>query len=99
SQSKDYYMKEEHIGMVSRIDIRKGSYILEDMIVDNLLDGNIREIMYNILFINSNLKHNDVVDVRIFFPNGEDFIVLSKKRVKNADSNNGDLFLWLEEKE
>lgn len=99
SQSKKYYMREEHIGMVSRINIRKGSYILEDMIVDNLLNGNIREIMYNILFINSNLKHNDVVDVRILFPNGEDYIILSKKSVKHEDTKRGDLFLWLEEKE
>lgn len=99
TQNKNHFMKEENIGMVSKIDIRKGTYLLEDMLADDLEAGFLREIEYNVFFTNSNLNNNDFVDVRILFPNGEDFIVLSKKSIKDLNKETGNCFLWLDEKE
>ena len=99
SQESNYYIKEEHIGMVSKIDIRKGTYILEDMVVEDMSIDGLREIEYDILFTNTNLNESDYVDIRILFPNGEDLIVLSKKDIKSFNSETGKCFFWLSERE
>lgn len=99
SQDKKFYFDEENFGMVSKIDITKGTYLLEDMFVEDTKVSNLREIEYNILFLNGNLNESDYVDVRIIFPNGEDLIILSKKNIKHLNKETGKCYLWLSEKE
>ncbi len=99
SQGEDYYINEEHFGMISKIDIRKGTYLLEDMLAKDMKMSNLREIEYNVLFPSSNIEDSDYVDVRIVFPNGEDYIILSKKNLKNLNKETGNCYLWLSEKE
>lgn len=99
SQDKKFYFDEKNFGMVSKIDITKGTYLLEDMFVEDTKVSNLREIEYNILFLNGNLNESDYVDVRIIFPNGEDLIILSKKNIKHLNKETGKCYLWLSEKE
>ena len=42
---------------------------------------------------------NDTVDVRIFFPNGESYVVLSKKVMKEYVQETASVFLWMDEEE
>lgn len=99
SQGEEYYITKDHLGMVSKINIKEGTYLLDDMLVKDQKVSNLREIEYNIFFPNSNLNEADYVDVRILFPNGEDFIILSKKNIKNLNKETGNCYLWLSERE
>ena len=48
-------------------------------------------------YVPSNLRKGDVVDLRISFPNGEDYIVISKKSIKDLYIKQNTLWLWLNE--
>jgi hypothetical protein len=99
NQSQKYYMTKADIGMVTLIDISKGTQILKGMLTENNISQNIREVEYNSFLLNSNLEENNYVDIRIRFPNGEDYIVLSKKSLKNLSLENNNCFVWLTEEE
>ncbi|MEG1741668.1 MAG: hypothetical protein RR237_02195, partial [Acetivibrio sp.] len=45
------------------------------------------------------LKPYDVVDIRILYPNGENYIVLSKKILKELNQERTICYLWMEEQE
>ena len=49
----------------------------------------LREQEYNMLTLPTDLKDNDVIDIRLRIPTGEDYIVQSKKRVKLVGASNG----------
>lgn len=99
SQGKDYYITQDHLGMMSKINIKKGTYLLDDMLMEDRKVSNLREIEYNVFLPNSNLDESDYVDVRIIFANGEDYIILSKKNIKNLNKETGNCYLWLSERE
>ncbi len=98
-QSHENFITDEEIGKVALIDIKSGTGILKSMLTDKLEDNSLREVEFNTFFLNSNLKKNDVVDIRILFPNGENYIVLSKKAVKNLTLEAGNCFMWLSPEE
>jgi len=51
----------------------------------------------NFIVLNGNTKENDLVDVRIMFPNGEDMIICSKKVIKSPMPSIASCYLWLTE--
>ena len=94
-----YFMTKEGIGMTVLMDIRAGTQVIKGMLTEDRVDSNLREVEYNIFCINNNMVQNDYVDVRIRFPNGEDYIVLSKKRILSPNIESFQCFLWLKEEE
>ncbi|GAA4294848.1 hypothetical protein GCM10023142_32200 [Anaerocolumna aminovalerica] len=94
-----YFMTKEGIGMTVLMDIRAGTQVIKGMLTEDRVDSNLREVEYNIFYINNNVVQNDYVDVRIRFPNGEDYIVLSKKRILSPNIESFQCFLWLKEEE
>jgi len=98
-QSQNNFITGKEIGKVALIDIKSGTGILKSMLTDDLDDGGLREAEFNTLLLSSNLKDNDHVDIRILFPNGENYIVLSKKAVKNLSLDTGNCFMWLNAEE
>lgn len=69
--------------MVVKIDIPAGTIITKDMLQDSedLLDNSQRIQEFNMIQLPSQLKNGEYIDVRVTYPNGQDFIVLSKKQV------------------
>ncbi len=94
-QPQDDYITERELGMVTLIDIKTGTPLLKSMLTKKLSDNSMREAEFNTFYLNSNLKENDYVDIRILYPNGENYIVLSKKQVKNLSLEKNDCFMWL----
>ncbi|QHQ62879.1 hypothetical protein Ana3638_20575 [Anaerocolumna sedimenticola] len=94
-QPQDDYITEKELGMVTLIDIKTGTPLLKSMLTKKLSDNSMREAEFNTIYLNSNLKENDYVDIRILYPNGENYIVLSKKQVKNLSLEKNDCFMWL----
>lgn len=96
-QTSDLYMEKEGLGQYALITIPKGSYIQKSMLFSEDMEDKLREVEIQVIQLNKNLNHNDYVDVRIFYPNGENYILLSQKALKIGEDMGA--YLWLDEKE
>lgn len=83
----------------ARIDIPEGMQICTAMVTDEKPENNVREEEFGMIYLSDNLAENDMVDVRILYPNGENYIVLSKKRIEELHPENAVCYLWLDEQE
>lgn len=99
SQPEEAQITEDDIGKLAMIHIPTGTQILKSMLAEHTVDSILREVEYDVIFIGSNIRNNDYADIRIMFPNGEDFIVLPKKMLKNISEDFTRCFLWLSEEE
>ncbi|MFA9463293.1 MAG: hypothetical protein ACERKN_03265 [Velocimicrobium sp.] len=84
---------------VALIDLPKGTQILDSMLSKEVVDSHIREEAFNVFYLSRNLEEYDVVDIRIFYPTGENYIVLSKKVLKGISQETANCRLWLDEQE
>lgn len=94
-----YFLQEGDVGKMSAVDIEEGSYVLRSMVLQEEVDASLREEEFGMLHLNSNLAENDFVDVRILYPTGENYTVLSKARLRNLSLESNDCFFWLKEEE
>lgn len=99
SQPQNIYMQEDGFGKTALLDIPAGTHLLAGMLTDNSVSDELREVEYGTILVNSNITTDDYIDVRIMFPNGEDYIILSKKVLRGYSVDIGSCFLWLNEEE
>ncbi|MHB8129837.1 MAG: SAF domain-containing protein [Mobilitalea sp.] len=99
SQPQETYIMKDEIGKIALINISSGTQIMNTMVTDNIISSELRELEYEVLNINSNIINNDTVDVRIFFPNGESYVILPKKIIKGYTQGTASCFFWLNEAE
>lgn len=79
--NKTFAKKDDIVGKYSKVSISPGTPITTDMVMkDKILDSE-RDIDITANRWPIGLKVGDYVDLRITYPRGEDFIVLSHKRV------------------
>lgn len=97
--SQELFATTEDFGKQTIINYEKNMPILKNTLIKNEVkdDHRIREI--STVLLQSDLKENEVVDCRIRYANGLEFIVLSKKQVKKIDLSNNTIWLSLNEKE
>ncbi len=76
-----------------KIDVPAGTIITKDMIEtdDDKLEDSQRIQEFNMINLPSQLKNGEYIDVRVTYPNGQDFIVLSKKKVIGTNATS----VWL----
>lgn len=79
------YISMSDIGSIALIDIPAGTIISNIYISEPLTDRNIREAEYDCIDITSNIDAGDYVDIRLRYPDGTDYILLSKKRIKRLN--------------
>lgn len=73
---------------VARIDLSAGTILTKTMINNSdKITNDTRTIEYNMITLPTSVNIGDYIDVRLTLPSGQDFIVISKKRVENL---NGD---------
>ena len=80
--------------MVMKINVPKGTIITKDMMYESgkgLKDSE-RIQEFNMIRLPSQLKNGDFIDVRFSLPNGQDFVVLSKKKVIGTNATT----VWLQ---
>lgn len=99
SQPEKIYITDKDIGKIALVDIPVGTQLINSMLTDKEISSELRELEYNVIYISSNIANNDTVDVRISYPNGENYVVLSKKAIKGVVSETATCYLWLEEEE
>ncbi|MFJ2047213.1 SAF domain-containing protein [Paenibacillus taichungensis] len=90
--------KTDVVGKRIKIDLQKNSVITEPMLFeDGVTPKDLRNQEFSLVQLPLKLKKDDFVDVRIRFATGQDYIVLSKKKVD--DLNNGTIWYEMNEKE
>lgn len=84
---------------IAKIDLPKGSFVAKSMIttIDEKVTNDLRIQEFNMILLPTDLSKNDYIDIRITFPNGQDYIVVSKKRVIQLSQNT--VFIKLTEDE
>ncbi len=70
---------------IAKINITKGTVLSKALIdeADEKTTSDLREQQYNMIILPQYLEVDDYIDIRLTLPNGQDYIVASKKRVKN----------------
>lgn len=77
----------------ARTDLKANTVLVDSMVYkEENVPNDLREGEYSFIELPTNLKSDDFVDVRIQFPNGDDYIFLSKKKVKDVVG----LTLWVD---
>lgn len=99
SLGQEQYISEEDMGKILVIDVGEAMPILKDMVKESTIQNDLREEELNMLLLPSNLVKNQYIDIRLGFPNGEDYIVLSKKKIQEVQLANNTIWLWVDEKE
>ncbi len=71
---------------IAKVDLTKGSVLSKALVQESTekVTSDLREQEYNMIILPQYLEVDDYIDIRLRLPNGQDFIVVSKKRVKNA---------------
>lgn len=84
---------------IAKIDLGKGTILTQSMIVeqDESVSDSLRVQEYNMLTLPTDLQTNDYVDIRLILPNGQDYIVVARKRVIQSSENT--IFLKMSEDE
>lgn len=88
------------IGQVALVDIGAGNVLYKkDVSEPDNSDPTDRLTELSSFFLPQNVREGSYVDVRIRFQTGEDFVVLSKKRVEKLSTSGSSCFLSLDENE
>lgn len=87
--SEENENEEYALELIAKIEIPAGTIITPNMFVEsgNEITADMRVQEYSSIALPSQLKNGDYIDVRLAFPNGQDYIVLSKKEVVQTDAN------------
>ncbi|CAM2783590.1 SAF domain-containing protein [Paenibacillus sediminis] len=79
--------REDLVGKVLKIELHKQTLITKSMIfAEEPTPADLRNRELSSIGLPSDLKNNDVIDIRIQFPTGQDYIVLSKKKIDKLAS-------------
>ena len=79
---EDGNITEEPKEMMMKVNVPSGTIVTKDMIVESgeQTTDSQRIQEFNMILLPSQLKNGDYIDIRYQLPNGQDFIVLSKKK-------------------
>lgn len=93
------YLAAKDLGGMLLIDLTAGIPVMQVMGSKEAVEDDLREEECLSFYLSSNLKDKDIVDIRLRYPNGEDFVVLSKKMLRELNLGENKCFLWLNEAE
>lgn len=89
--------KEELIGKRLKVSLTKGASLGTDIVYEGAeVTDDERRVELSRLVLPQTLSENDLVDVRIVFPNGEDYLVIGHKRVYRIIRDDGGEVLALQ---
>ena len=77
------YIETTQKPLVAKVDIKANTVITGSLMArsDELYTDDVREQEYNMVVLPIELMTGDYVDIRLMFPTGQDYIVISKKRI------------------
>lgn len=82
------YITEEELGNVATVDISEGVPVMYVMVTDKAITNDSRDYELSAVNLTTDQDVYDVVDVRILFPDGSDYVVLAKKEISQLSLAN-----------
>lgn len=80
--------KNEILDRELKINVSKGIMINRDMLSDtNRINDDVRIHMFSDIELHSEILEGSLVDIRISFPNGEDYVIAGQKRVEKRQDD------------
>lgn len=95
----EFYIAEEDLGKTLLVDVSAYEPVMASMVTSEIVTNDTREYEVGIASLMIDQRVNDYVDIRIMFPNGEDYIVCSKLKVKKLSLENSIFYTNLNENE
>lgn len=95
----DYYMPDEMVGGIAVLDIKALEPIMSNMVTSLKVTKDTREYEISVANLMTDQEEYDYVDVRIMFPTGEDYTVLTKKDMHNLNLEGCVFYSYLNEDE
>lgn len=79
---------------IAKLDLTKGLVLSKTMIQesDAKVTADLREQQYNMVVLPQYLNVDNYIDIRLMLPNGQDYIVVSKKRIKQITEDT----IWID---
>ena len=99
SLQKSSYISAEQLGSVAIVDIPAGTPIMANMVEALVITQDTREFEIGAVNLMVDQQENDVIDVRLAYPNGEEYTVLSKKKVQNLSLAHSNFRTYMDENE
>lgn len=99
SQESELLFSQQDIGKEAVTDIVAGTFLNKSLVNQSGKVEGVREMWYRTIELTENVNSYDVVDIRICYPNGEDYIVLSGKRILLDEGCCDGCYLWVSEEE
>ncbi|MGG3806080.1 SAF domain-containing protein [Metabacillus fastidiosus] len=94
--SEDILSLGEIEGRFAKVDMKPSTLMTDSVLFkEEATPKDLRDGEYSFITLAQKLKKDDFIDVRIQFPNGNDYILLSKKKVKNIEGET----IWFDMKE
>lgn len=75
------FTKEDLLGKRLKVSLTKGAALSTDMVYEGSVADDERQVELREVYLPQMLRENEFVDIRITFPNGEDYLVVGHKRV------------------
>lgn len=87
------YIEMNNVPVVAKLDIGKNTVMTQTLVAqsDEKTTDDVRVADYNMIVLPADLSTGDYVDVRLMLPNGQDFVVVSKKMVTIPENADGTL--------
>ena len=78
------YLELDSVPLVAKVTMKKNTLITTELLskADNIVQDDVRKQEYNMVVLPTDLTTGDYIDIRVMFPNGQDFIVIAKKEVE-----------------
>ena len=85
------YIDLNTVAILAKVDMKKNTVITKDLIVqsDAVVTDDVRTEEYNMISLPVDLMTDDYIDIRIMYPNGENFIIVPKRQVNIPTNNDG----------
>lgn len=94
-----FYISPDDFGRPLICDVVDGTPIYYNMVSHDTAEIGDREVEIGVAALMASQENYDTIDVRIMYPNGEDYTVLAKKQVLNLDMENSLFTTYLGEDE
>lgn len=92
------FNKEDALGKIAKLSMQANTMLVDSMLFENgKTPDDLRNRQFALIELPTDLQAGDFVDVRINFPGGQDYIVLSKKKVQQLA--NGVIWMEMNEEE
>ncbi len=78
------YLELDSVPLVAKVTMKKNTLVTTELLskADNIVQDDVRKQEYNMIVLPTDLTTGDYIDIRVMFPNGQDFIAVAKKEVE-----------------